>query len=610
MQKKLTVKFQKLLGTAIFPAGTFMESLKLERPEGDTFQRRGTLFALLSLNGPRELDAPVFARAIFDTLEEEYFAQASQPPLLALEKAVLSAHRRLQGMTLAAHLGQGVDFHLLLAVLWGPILYLGKLGAGAVYLLRDGKVSEVRLADETLISSASGFVYGGDTLILGSPGFKENFPVARIDGLLGHLESALQEISQKGKLLSAMILKVEVEDFPTQDEVIDFQPAAVPSRRGWPRQTGLRPRLTRLRPRLTRRGASAILVLALLVVFVGAVSWTLKRQSGLKLEQTTRATLAAAELDLVAASDLVGLNDEKAAEGLAKIEVALTELKRLGVRREKLTTLLSQVSHLLQKVGQTQVLEGADLTYDFALLAKDIKPTRLTGTAQGLYLGSRGGEAVYFYPFGLPEKATRVDGGLVKGLKEISADGGRAFFWDDSGLVVWDEKAAQATRLDLKTGDADFFQSYSNNLYFLDLKQNRLWRSRATVSGYGSLTSWLKEPLSLSGAKNFAVGGPIYIWFNDGRLLKFVRGAAVDLRLSGFKKSLSPETEIYAARSLDGFWLTDLDQKLIVAFSPDGVYQKSYAFSQTIGDFDGVHFDGTGQKIYFLSGTKVYAAGL
>lgn len=634
MEKKLTVKFQKLLGSPVLPAGSFVEALKFERLEGDVSQRRGTLFSLITLIGPKEFDAPVFGRALFDTLEDEYFADSSLPPLAALERAAFSAHRRLLGMTLSAHLPQDVDFNLVLAVLWGQVLYLCRLGSAAVYLLRDGKVSEVTLGDEALVSCASGFVYSGDTLILGSKDFKTYFPSVSVAGNLLKLEELMIGLANKA-VLAALVLKMEIEEHPTETDAINFvsnNPSQTPLPKNQPKNSEFTPSLfakmrkkfpfswgghlsrvpaTRVprRPIFSKKIIAPFVFVAIFFVFVVSVYFTISRQSKIKLAELSQKTFAQADLDLVSASDLVGLSDSKAAEMAEKTLKDLRDLEKLGVKDPRLSQYLNRTRDLLSKVSKESPVAKPALVYDFSLIEKNIKPTNLAGTKDTLFTASLDSGVVYSLRVSAPADTQRVDGGKISAPIKVSAFADQAFVLSQSGVFIIKTKTKEVLPVLSPLDSSKFidFSSYNSNLYFLDSSGSQILRSLYGEKGYSTPSNWLKQAVNLESAQSFALNGAVYVLLSDGKILKFEGGKLSDFSLSGYTKTLSPSTYIYTGSGVGFIYLVDKDNKKIVQFDEKGNYSKTYDFNGSeITSLSSLYVNPDTLNLYILSGSKVY----
>src|SRR3989338_8896883 len=100
MEKKISIKYQKIIGSPVFPPGVFCGTAVFEREDERSRTHRGKLYALLSISGPKNFDAAISSKIILDCLEEEYFREAEGSPLNALERASVSAGHRLIDLTL------------------------------------------------------------------------------------------------------------------------------------------------------------------------------------------------------------------------------------------------------------------------------------------------------------------------------------------------------------------------------------------------------------------------------------------------------------------------------------------------------------------------------
>jgi hypothetical protein len=66
-----------------------------------------------------------------------------------------------------------VDFNITCLVIWGDIVYMGRIGSGRIYLLREGKI--LNLSDhllsmgQSIVSTASGYAKPDDVFVLTTP---------------------------------------------------------------------------------------------------------------------------------------------------------------------------------------------------------------------------------------------------------------------------------------------------------------------------------------------------------------------------------------------------------------------------------------------------------
>ena len=626
MEKKLVVRFQKLVGTGFCPPGAFCEALDFEGGEEESLKRRGKLFALISLKGPSGFDATVFGQALFDTLEEEYFAQNLDSPLSALERSAFATHRRLVDMALSAHLGQSVDFDLGLAVLWGRVLYLCRLGSCAFYLLREGKISEVELGEEGRVSCASGFVYDGDTLILGSPDFKTYFPPEEVLKNLTKLEEKMMELSAKATL-DAIILKFELTEAPGLEESIKFVSREEKTNFRSPFSLNLANLdLKKLSPARifgsktqghwrSKKGVLAFLGVGLVgILFVVSVFLTLRKQAAAKLLSFSQKTLSEIELDLTAATDLVDLNNSKAQEILEKSLIGIKKLESLGVKDDRTRDFKSQVQNLLVKVSKETLIDNPKLVYDFNLLQKNVQLVNLAGWGQTIYAAETKSGDIFEVKVSAVTEAKKLNNTPLGAVREISVWDKKIFALTETGVVSVSAEDGTVAKDLVKLTDwssVASFKTYSSNLYFLIPGESRILRALFGESGYSRPGNWLKQDINLEKTVGFALDGLIYLLRSDGKVLKLEGGKPADFNLTGLNKEIviaSGQASLYTASDLTSLYLLDKMGKKIMQFNKDGIYQKTFNFENSLSSLESLYVEPSSLKLYVLSGAKLYEA--
>lgn len=169
------------------------------KPQNSELRRiRGEIFAVICLKGPAEFDLEVAGNMLLDKLHESYFENKEDSTLIALEKALLVAGGYLQQFLEkdTENGNKGVDLNIMTLVMLGDVVYLVTLGAGKVFALRDGIISELSdsLKDPTgegFLAEASLIAKKGDVFIIGTPQLKKELTS-------DELESASADFSDLG----------------------------------------------------------------------------------------------------------------------------------------------------------------------------------------------------------------------------------------------------------------------------------------------------------------------------------------------------------------------------------------------------------------------------
>lgn len=639
MQKNLSIKHQKIIGSPVFPPGIFALSGVFEKGDTDLLSRRGKLFVLVSLSGPKNFDAVVASKIILDCLEDDYFREKEGSPLSALEKAAISANHRFIDLSLGSSLSGSTELNLVAAVSWGQVLYLSKIGSSVVYLLRGGSVREISLGEETQVATASGLVSEEDVLILGTRKFREMFPPER---LLHSLPSLEEEISKEPeRAVAALILKFEITEKIGKDEAIRFAEKKKTSRRlRLPRlsrpkwrlphfvfllsRLGLRPtKELFLRKRGLRRSGVVSLRFFLLVVvllFLGSVAYTLKKQNQTRLRKEAQELTSRAEFNVGAAKDLVDLNNLRAGELLSEALSNLGQVRSLGLADEAAEALSGKAQELLSLVRKEKRVE-AKIIYDFSFQKRegDLSSLVFSSDDGAIFVSDRLLGAVYKLTLKEGDRVSieKIDGGKVKEPRFLSASSFGLLGLDHEGLFLINHGEGEIKTGILSTsgiGELRDFKFYGANLYFLS-SQGGILRALGSDNGqFGKPSRWLKEGnLDFSAAVSFSIDGSVYVLNREGKVLKFEGGEPIDFNLGGFSSPLGSPLA-FDTDSLSNFlYLLDGGNKRLLLFSKEGSYQRQVTFQNEAFNFGSpVRFavNEKGKRAYFLSGLKLYVVSL
>lgn len=639
MEKTLNFRSQELFGQPEFSNGHWSAAQSFTPSDQMTLKRRGHLFVVATLKGPANFDAAAAGKIIVDALQEEYYSLPEGSPLSALEKAVATAHRRLLDIAHNPNTGkEGIDFDIVVAVLWGNILYLARLGTAAVYILRGGAMKEIGPANEAQISVASGMVAPQDILILGSFRFRELFPVTFLEKNLDNLEALVQNSPQKEDL-TVLVVHLFEEKTVSPDEIIKFvsfdkekiatlgskikaairlpkikseKPDVSPS---LPGISGIYlDRSSPIRRRTGRKRRLAFIIVVLLLLFAASTAYTLRVQQKTRVEKEIAKLTAEAEQKLLSASDFVDLNNRTAQDLAGQVKDLAQKIKSLGDNSHS-DSLNTRADQILNRATKANTLNHAELIYDFLIQGKSSQPTALVGDGQSLYIADLGTNSLYkLLMTQTPVKVERVGGEQLSSPRLISYYDGDLFGLDNNGLFkVSLSKSTTKNNLikNLDTTDTTAFNVYLGNLYLLDTKAGQLNKYTPAASGYSGRINWLKDKVDLSTVMGMTNDGSIYLLFADDSIKKFTLGKAADFSLSGLPQPLNQVKSIYTNPDSDDLYILDSDGKRLIVVSKDGVYQKQMLLTDTnLKSPSVVWIDISKKLLYLLDQTKVYRVDL
>jgi len=137
--------------------------------------KRGEIFAAISLEGPKDYGLPTVGNMLLDKFHESYFENAQDTPLISLEKAAIDFGKYLQKFLENDSAGEtGIDLNFISLVVFKDLVYAVGIGNGSLLIHRDGQITDVSeiLKDPTMegiIKEASFVTKANDVYFVGTP---------------------------------------------------------------------------------------------------------------------------------------------------------------------------------------------------------------------------------------------------------------------------------------------------------------------------------------------------------------------------------------------------------------------------------------------------------
>ena len=146
MNKKLSIKVQKISSHLPLSASAFSNAVVINPEDTTALLKKGSLYAIFDVKANSEFDVLLTTKIINDILHDSYFMSEMTSPIQALEKAVLDVKEKI--VNLATHSFGNTDFNIIVAVLWGNVVYIVQYGKAKSYLVRDGTISPINSSSE------------------------------------------------------------------------------------------------------------------------------------------------------------------------------------------------------------------------------------------------------------------------------------------------------------------------------------------------------------------------------------------------------------------------------------------------------------------------------
>src|SRR3989344_1642841 len=337
MDRKFGVKVQKLGGEVKDNTTLFSAPLVIE-PEDNISARRGSLYATIEVASGNEFDPNLVVKVTSDIFQNEYFNNPNGTPLSCLEKSVTVIRDKVFNLLQDPKIASSgtIEFHAVISVLWGSVLYVVQYGNGCSYLIRDGKAKPINTSSEGNFSVASGVVKDGDVVILGSKGFCEKYSY---DTLLGASPSVVSGSDAAAVFLKFYAVKT---DAASPLDIRDPLYEKIKVRRGNGTEA--------------KRKILAVFAVVLAVLLFISVAYAFRRNRAQVKSESIASVVESGRNALEEADKLLGTDDEKARNILKEGKKALEEAQKKFSSKE-IDGLISEANVKLEQVDKIRKIE-------------------------------------------------------------------------------------------------------------------------------------------------------------------------------------------------------------------------------------------------------------
>ncbi len=205
-------------------------------------------------------------------------------------------------------------------------------------------------------------------------------------------------------------------------------------------------------------------------------------------------------------------------------------------------------------------------------------------------------------------------------LTWVGADGLRTksslLILDTGGLLeydpAWNVRAVQLGQGETRSG-LRLMAAFGGNLYVLDSSQ--LWRYKPLGDGFGTApeTYFNTPPGDLSTVVDMAIDGSVYLLYADGRIRRFFGGDEQPFTPTDLSDPLAQPVALAAdAEATRGsLYVADAARARIVQFTSQGIFMRQLkSYDSAMDALENILVDERAQRIFFLSGGKLYTAPL
>lgn len=170
------------------------------------------------------------------------------------------------------------------------------------------------------------------------------------------------------------------------------------------------------------------------------------------------------------------------------------------------------------------------------------------------------------------------------------------------------------------TADVDFHSgvdlvTYSNKIYILDPPSNQIWRYQRGSAGYGSGQAYFSSDVDLGDAVSLAVDGSVWVLKEDGSILKYYGGNAVDFAIKKAPlTSMEGVSKIYTDVEISQLYILDSEENRIFVFdksskNDDIQYNAQYVFEDMKGHLVDLYMDKDRDVLMLMTTEALYELG-
>ncbi|MCL5411810.1 MAG: hypothetical protein M1150_03725 [Patescibacteria group bacterium] len=189
---------------------------------------RGFLFAVVDLKAEEDFDCTAAGKMILNSLKEEYYEDSSGGILASLEHALDVSGQKLISLVSTSVGGkEGIDFNIVVVVLWGAVAYVARMGNAYFGVYRKGRLHAIGSSAINAIKTASGLLHEDDCLVLATKKFKEALSdhvleTALKKESLDEVEESLSSLVKDRVRATALLVKLEVAEVTEGEEAVIF----------------------------------------------------------------------------------------------------------------------------------------------------------------------------------------------------------------------------------------------------------------------------------------------------------------------------------------------------------------------------------------------------
>ncbi len=278
----------------------------------------------------------------------------------------------------------------------------------------------------------------------------------------------------------------------------------------------------------------------------------------------------------------------------------------------------------------------------FNYTAAGSSPTRVIVAGLDVYVLDRGGGFVYRHSLNelrnalrnpnaeqvLVQRGQPVQGQNLGNLVDMAwmKDGGERqagalLILDANGLLLeydptWSNFQAQTMGGRDQWRSPTAIRTYDSNLYVLDPQANQIFKYTRRQFTAAPARWFTDTGIKLAQAIDLGIDGSIVVLHSDGKIAKYMAGAAATFTVTRMPSPLSAADALYMdiPEIAQSIYIADRSEGRIVQLGRDGVFVRQFKSARSqesvFGQLSGIFVDEAGAKLYYVAVNALYVADM
>lgn len=205
-------------------------------------------------------------------------------------------------------------------------------------------------------------------------------------------------------------------------------------------------------------------------------------------------------------------------------------------------------------------------------------------------------------------------GRQTSGLLVLEEDGA-LISYDPAWQIEGGAPQLQRSFLGIPPESPRAIDTYDGRLYVLDVAINQIRRYEPRGDTYPERPEhYFVVPPSrpLADVLDMAIDGYIYLLYDDGTVLKFLRGEPEDFDVRGLPGNLSQAVALAVDPNGNSgvVYVVDRGNNRVVALGPDGTFRAQFRADEAFDALEALVVDEAMRRMYVISGGRFYVASL